>query len=104
MVARRRNLLLFWLGFRLRRGVVLLAIDVARSPVLLPVDLLLFAGGQRAAIGFAVGCDLLMNCSLLFFELGGFGRRGLAPLYPFGDAGFLVSPAVPRLVFFRNGG
>src|SRR5712672_4669679 len=104
MVEGRRKLLLFWLGFRLRRGVVLLAIDVARSLILLPVDLFLFAGGQRAAIGFAVGCDLLVNSSLLFFEFGGFSRRELAALDALGDAGLLVLAALADLVVSEMGG
>src|SRR5882762_8729085 len=92
------KLLLLWLGFGLRRGIVLLAIDVARSLILLPVDLLLFAGRQRATIGFALGCDLLVNSSLLFFELCGFGRRELAALDALRNAGLLVLAALPDLV------
>ena len=104
MVEGRRKLLLFWLGFRLRRGIVLLAIDVTRSLILLPVDLLLFAGRKGATIGFALGCNLLMNVSLLFFELGGFGRRKLAALDALGDAGLLVLAALPDLVVSEMGG
>src|SRR6267142_3727452 len=103
-VQERRNLLLLGLGIGLCRGVVLLAIDVARSLILLPVDLLLFAGGQRATIGFAVGCDLLVNSPLLFFELGGFGRRELSALDALGDAGLLVLAALADLVVAEMGG
>src|SRR6267142_3044150 len=103
-VQERRKLLLFRLGFGLRCSIVLLAIDVARSLVLLPVDLLLFAGGQGATIGFALGCDLLVNSSLLFFELGGFGRRELAALDALGDAGLLVLAALADLVVSEMGG
>src|SRR5712671_2062946 len=99
-----KKTLLLWLGFGLRGGVVLLAIDVARSLILLPVDLLLFAGGQRATIGFAVGCDLLVNSSLLFFELGGFGRRELSALDALRDASLLILAALADLVVSAMGG
>src|SRR5229473_1173890 len=59
--------LLGLLGVRLRHGVVLFLVDVARRLVLFLVDLLLFASRQRAAIGFAVAGYVLVDALLLFF-------------------------------------
>ena len=67
--------LLLGLRVRLRGGVVLFAVDIARGLVLFLVDLLLFASSQRAAVGLAVLGDLLVDAFLLLFELDGFAGR-----------------------------
>src|SRR6266403_1802047 len=82
--------LLGLLGVRLRHGVVLFLVDVARRLVLFLVDLLLFASRQRAAIGFAVAGYVLVDALLLFFELSGFTRSELAALDAIGDAVLLI--------------
>src|SRR5208282_3100567 len=62
-----------------RGGVVLLVVDVLRFPVLFPVDLLLFARGQLAAVGGAVRGHLVIDGLLLAFQLPSlFGRQRAA--------------------------
>src|ERR1700694_337284 len=90
--------LLLGLRVALRRGVVLFAVDIARRVVLLPVDLLLFARGQRPAIGLAVLGDLLVDALLLFFELGGFARRELPALNALRNSVLLIFTAPPHFV------
>src|SRR5258708_35454984 len=82
--------LLGLLGVRLRRGVVLFLVDVARRLVLFLVDLLLLAGRQRAAIGLAVAGYLLVDALLLFFELRRFAGGELTTLDALGDTGLLI--------------
>ena len=49
----------------LRRGIVLLLVDVLRRSVLVLVDVLLLARGQLPAIGFAIRGHLLVDALLL---------------------------------------
>ncbi len=55
------KILLLGLCVGLLRRVVFFAIDIARRLVLLLIDLLFFARRQRAAIGFAVFGNLLVD-------------------------------------------
>src|SRR6266481_2280700 len=96
--------LLGLLGVRLRHGVVLFLVDVARRLVLFLVDLLLFASRQRAAIGFAVAGYVLVDALLLFFELSGFTRSELAALDALSDAVLLIFAALADFVVAIVGG
>src|SRR5208283_2390232 len=89
---------LLFFGPALRRGVVLLVIDVLRSAVLFLVDLFLFAVGELTAVRGTIRLHLLVDALLLILELGGFAGRQLAALHALGNAGLLIFAALPHLI------
>jgi hypothetical protein len=87
------------LGHALRAGVVFFVVDIPRRTILFTIDLRFFSGGQLAAIGGAVGADLLIDPALLIFQSGRFARGQLPALHALGDAVLLILAALARLLF-----
>src|SRR5229473_35368 len=86
------------LRLRLRFGVVLFMVDIFRRGVLFVVDLFLFGGRQRSAIGLAVFGNLLVDALLLILELGCFARGELPALDALSNAVLLVFAALVHFV------
>src|SRR5229473_2868691 len=89
-----------WLSLRLRLrfGVVLFMVDIFRRGVLFVVDLFLFGGRQRSAVGLAVCGNLLVDALLLILEFGCFARGELPALDALSNAVLLVFAALVHFV------
>ena len=69
---------------------------------MLAVDLRPFLSGQSAAVGGAIGSDLVINCLFASFQMSGFAGGQLSALDSLRNALLLIPVALPN--FVREGG
>lgn len=84
--------------FRLDAVIVLLAIDLTAGAVLFVVDLGALLTGQFAAVGLAIGADLLVDALLAILGASGFAGGHLSTANTLGDAVLLIFATLADLV------
>jgi hypothetical protein len=81
---------------------VFLAIDCARSTILLTIDLPTLGCGKFAAIFRSIISDFLVDGSFAFLEICSFPRRQLSALHALGNALLLIALALTNFTLRTN--